>query len=211
MRLDHISYACGNAELADTVQRIGSDLGEAFKDGGRHPRFGTRNFILPLAGGCYIEVVSALDHPAADKAPFGRAVSQRAHDGGGWLTWVVAVDDISSIEQRLGREGAEGHRIRPDGFDLSWKQLGILNVMDDPQLPFFVEWHTDPSEHPSSGGSRVSIERIEISGNPEIVGQWLGVPAGEPLEDIDVDWIDSDEPGIRAVWFRTPNGSICID
>ena len=106
MRLDHMSYACNSGELADVVQRIGSDLGATFQDGGRHPQFGTRNFILPLAGGCYVEVVSALDHPAAEKAPFGQAVSRRALDGGGWLSWVVAVDDISrwssDLAARLG-------------------------------------------------------------------------------------------------------------
>jgi hypothetical protein len=211
MRLDHISYACTSAEVADTVQRIGSDLGATFKDGGRHPRFGTRNFILPLAGGCYIEVVSALDHPAADKAPFGRAVSQRAADGGGWLTWVVAVDDISVIEQRLGREAAEGHRIRPDGVDLSWKQLGVLNVMDDPQLPFFVQWRSEPALHPSTGDERVRIERLEICGDSDVVSAWLGEPVDHPLDDIEVEWIDGDEAGIAAVWFSTPNGPVRID
>ena len=76
MRLDHVSYACTSGEIADVIQRIGGDLGASFVDGGRHPSFGTRNFILPLAGGCYIEVVSALDHPASEKAAFGRAVSE---------------------------------------------------------------------------------------------------------------------------------------
>ena len=211
MRLDHISYACTSAEVADTVQRIGSDLGATFKDGGRHPRFGTRNFILPLAGGCYIEVVSALDHPAADKAPFGKAVSQRAADGGGWLTWVVAVDDISVIESRLGREAADGHRVRPDGVDLSWKQLGVLNVMDDPQLPFFVQWHSSADLHPSAGAERVQIERLEICGDSDVVSAWLGEPVDHPLDDIEVSWIDGDDPGIAAVWFSTPNGPVRID
>ena len=104
MRLDHISYACTAAELGDVVQRIGSDLGSTFVDGGRHPSFGTKNFILPLANGCYVEVVSALDHPAADKAPFGRAVAQRAERVGGWMSWAVAVDDIQAVESRMGRE-----------------------------------------------------------------------------------------------------------
>jgi len=211
MRLDHISYACTSAEVADTVQRIGSDLGASFHDGGRHPRFGTRNFILPLAGGCYIEVVSALDHPAADKAPFGRAVSQRAGDGGGWLTWVVAVDAIGDIERRLGREAADGHRVRPDGVELSWKQLGVLNVMEDPQLPFFVEWHSEAALHPSMGGGRVSIERIEICGSADVVSAWLGEPVGHPLDNIEVVWVDDEEPGLIAVWFSTPNGPVRID
>lgn len=211
MRLDHISYACTSAEVADTVQRIGSDLGATFKDGGRHPRFGTRNFILPLAGGCYIEVVSALDHPAADKAPFGRAVSQRAADGGGWLTWVVAVDDITVIERRLGRESAEGHRVRPDGVDLRWRQLGVLSVMDDPQLPFFVQWHSEAGLHPSTGAEQVGINRLEICGDSDVVSAWLGEPVDHPLDEIDVDWVDADAPGIAAVWFSTPNGPVRID
>jgi len=67
MRLDHVSYATEPAHLADTVQRIGAAVGGTFVDGGLHPRFGTRNFVLPLQGGCYVEVVAALDHPAADK------------------------------------------------------------------------------------------------------------------------------------------------
>ena len=211
MRLDHLSYACTTSEIADVIQRIGGDLGATFLDGGRHPQFGTRNFILPLANGCYIEVVSALDHPAAEKAPFGRAVAQVASDGGGWFSWVVSVDDISPVEQRLGREAREGHRIRPDGVDLRWKQLGVLNVMEDPELPFFVEWSCPNTEHPSSGGSSVAIERIEIAGDPGAVSSWLGTGAANPLDGIDVAWVEAEDEGLVAVWFTTPHGSVRVD
>ena len=211
MRLDHISYACTTAEIADVIQRIGGDLGATFVDGGRHPSFGTRNFILPLAHGCYVEVVSALDHPAAEKAPFGQAVRHAAEDGGGWMSWVVAVDDIAPVEDRLGRQARDGHRVRPDGVELCWKQIGILDVMEDPQLPFFVEWSCPDTEHPSAGGSAVAIERIEISGDPEAVAGYLGADRVIALEGVDVDWVDSDEPGIVAVWFSTPHGPVRID
>jgi hypothetical protein len=211
MRLDHISYACTTTELADVIQRIGGDLGATFVDGGRHPSFGTRNFILPLAGGCYVEVVSALDHPAADKAPFGRAVAQRAQDGGGWLSWVVSVDDLTPVESRLGREARPGHRIRPDGLDLCWRQIGVLDVMNDPQLPFFVQWSSPAADHPSSGGSTVSIERIEMSGDPDSISDWLGTDHEVPLDGITVDWVDNEDPGLVAVWFSTPHGSVRID
>ena len=211
MRLDHISYACTTSEIADVIQRIGGDLGAAFTDGGRHPSFGTRNFTLPLGDGCYIEVVSALDHPAAEKAPFGRAVAQVANTGGGWFSWVVSVDDIAPVEERLGREARDGHRIRPDGVELCWKQLGILNVMENPELPFFVEWSCPDTEHPSAGGSPVVIELIEFSGDPAAIGEWLDTDAMSPLGDIAVDWVEGEEPGIVAVWFTTPNGSVRID
>jgi hypothetical protein len=211
MRLDHLSYACSKSDLADTVQRIGSDLGATFSDGGRHPSFGTRNFTLPLGGGAYIEVVAALDHPAADKAPFGRAVSARTEDGGGWLSWVVAVDDLDPVEKRLGRTGREGHRIRPDGVELQWKQLGVLDVIEDPALPFFVEWVSPIAEHPSRGAGAVSIARIEMSGDAEAIAAYLGEPADHPLDDVEVTWVESEERGIVAVWFDTPHGAVRID
>ena len=50
MRLDHVSFAAGPDGLASTAQRIGGLLGTDFVTGGVHPRFGTRNMILPLAG-----------------------------------------------------------------------------------------------------------------------------------------------------------------
>src|SRR5262245_30851464 len=152
MRLDHISYAAGPEGLAAAVQRLGSALGAPFSDGGLHPRFGTRNFVLALSGGVYLEVVAALDHPAADKAPFGQAVKRRTESGGGWMAWVVAVDDISIVESRLGRSSVMGHRRRPDGVDLVWRQIGVLDLLDDPALPFFIEWQGDERNHPASGG-----------------------------------------------------------
>jgi hypothetical protein len=211
MRLDHISYACTTSELPDVVQCIGGDLGASFLDGGRHPSFGTRNFVLPLDNGCYVEVVSALDHPAAEKAPFGRAVAQRAKDGGGWMSWVIAVDDLAPIEERLGREARAGHRIRPDGHDLRWRQIGVLDVMADPQLPFFVQWEGPAEDHPSAGSRGLAIERIEMCGDPDAVAAWLGTDAEDLLDGIAIDWIDSEDAGLVAVWFSTPHGSVRID
>lgn len=95
MRLDHIVFAAGPGGLAGTTARLSELLGEDFVGGGIHPRFGTRNAILPLAQDTYLEVVEVLDHPASDKAPFGQAVRARSELGGGWLGWVVAVEDIA--------------------------------------------------------------------------------------------------------------------
>mgnify|MGYP001486559946 CR=1 FL=1 len=211
MRLDHISYACSTGEVADELQRIGSDLGGTFVDGGRHPSFGTRNFVLPLVGGCYVEVVSALDHPAAEKAPFGRAVAQCAADGGGWFSWVFAVDDISPIEQRMGRTAAAGHRIRPDGHALRWRQIGILDVLGHPELPFFVQWDGPAGDHPSAGGMQIAISTIEVSGDRSAVADWLEGDADARADRVTVEWVEADEPGLIAVWFDTPNGRVRID
>ena len=110
MRVDHVSYAAEHDGLRATAERLAKQIGVDPVDGGVHPRFGTRNVILPLAHERYVEIVECLDHPASDKAPFGQAVRARSEAGGGWLGWVVSVDDIRTVEKRLGRESAPGNR-----------------------------------------------------------------------------------------------------
>ena len=212
MRLDHVSYAAGPDGLASTARRLGELLGEPFVDGGIHPRFGTRNMVLPLCQGTYLEVVEVLDHPASDKAPFGQAVRARSALGGGWLGWVIAVPDIQPLEQRLGRESVDGNRWRPDGHELRWKQIGVKGLQADPQLPFFVQWEGDGSDHPSVGAScRIQLDCLEIAGDPVRVGDWLGRPVEGPLEDIKVQWVGvNGVPGLVAARFSTPNGLVRI-
>ena len=211
MRLDHLSYAAGPDGLASTAQRIGGLLGRDFTDGGVHPRFGTRNMIMPLAGGTYLEIVEVLDHPASDKAPFGQAVRARSLLGGGWLGWVVAVDDISLVEQRLGRESVPGNRHRPDGPELRWRQVGIKGLLADPQVPYFIEWD-DMTVHPSAGAdTSVSIDNLEIAGDPRRVREWLG-----PEDTFDKGGIrftfvaPHGTPGLLSVTFDTASGKVTI-
>ncbi len=212
MRLDHVSYATSPAELGEVVQRLGAAVGAPFVDGGVHPRFGTRNFVLPLAGGSYLEVVAALDHPAAETAPFGRAVRGRAEMGGGWLAWVVAVDAVDEVEARLGRAAAPGNRRRPDGIELRWRQIGVLDVIDDPSLPFFVQWLVGPELHPSAGArTDLRIDRLEMAGDPAAVAEWLGPDGAGVLDQISIEWVDAPEPGLVAVQVATPRGPVRLD
>jgi len=212
MRLDHIVFAAGAGGLAGTTERLAALLGEEFVSGGVHPRFGTRNAILPLTEGTYLEVVEVLDHPASDKAPFGQAVRARSALGGGWLGWVVAVDDIGPLEARLGREAVNGNRHRPDGVELLWKQLGVKGLQSDPQLPFFIEWCSPPDLHPSAGVTgEVSLEALEIAGDPARVSEWLGQSVDQALEDVKVEWVaPHGTPGIIAAQLQTPNGLVRI-
>jgi len=211
MRLDHISYASSHDQLADVLQRLGAQIGSPFTDGGIHPRFGTRNFVLPLKNGQYIEVVCPLNHPAADASPFGRAVSQRANEGGGWLAWVVSTEDISPFEQRIGRKAVQGHRTKPNGEDLQWKQIGVLDTLNDAQLPFFIEWIS--GTHPSFNEiCSAEISAIEIAGTKQILKDWLGVDYNFFLGGIELQWIDKEKNdginGIVSITLKTHLGEI---
>jgi hypothetical protein len=212
VHLDHVSFAAGPAGLDETAEQLSLRLGEDFVDGGVHPRFGTRNRLLPLARGQYLEVVEVLDHPASDKAPFGQAVRARSEAGGGWLGWVLAVDDISTVEARLQRCAVPGNRHRPDGVELRWLQIGVKGLQSDPQLPFFIQWETDAEQHPSRNATgRLSLEKLEIAGDASRVAGWVGTSSIESIGGVDVEWTAPEgTPGIVAASFSTADGVVRI-
>lgn len=212
MHLDHVSFAVGPNGLAGTTADLGRLLGASFLDGGVHPRFGTRNMILPLKNRQYLEVVEVLDHPASDKAVFGKVVRERSEAGGGWMAWCVSVDDMTEVEHRIGRHAVPGNRRRPDGFNLQWRQIGTSSMRSDPQLPYVTAWDIDPSEHPSQmAESDISLVALDIAGSPQRLSDWLGEPAINALEEIEVNWTAPHGlPGIMAATFRTPNGDVRI-
>ncbi|SRR5690606_9713356 len=209
MHLDHLSFAVGPQGLMATTTELSEKFGAVFLAGGVHPRFGTNNMILPLTNRQYIEVVEALEHPASDKAPFGQAVKARSEQGGGWMGWCVSVDDISAVERRIGRHAVPGNRHRPDGYNLTWQQIGVHGMRADPQLPYVVCWD-DPDEHPSQmAPSQITLTAIEMAGSPERLADWLGEEAVDALEQIEVRWVaPHGAPGILAAEFETPNGLV---
>lgn len=211
MRVDHVTYAAEVDGLKATALRLATKLGVTPVAGGIHPRFGTRNIIIPLAHERYVEVVEVLDHPASDKAPFGQAVRARSEAGGGWLGWVVSVDDLTEAEKRTGCLPADGARRRPDGVELRWRQLGIKGLMADPQLPFYIQWE-DESLHPSVGvTTEVTISGLQIAGDPKRVHQWLGLPADETSTVIDFTFVaPHGTPGLLSVTFDTPQGPVTV-
>jgi len=211
MRVDHVSFAAEKDGLKATAKRLAEQLEVMPVDGGIHPRFGTRNIILPLAHGRYVEVVTVLDHPASDKAPFGQAVRARSEAGGGWLAWVVSVKDMSEVETRLGRESVPGNRHRPDGVEFKWHQLGVKGLLADPQLPFYIHWDEN-SQHPSDDATtKVTIIGLQIAGDPDRVTEWLGLPSGTTGTEINFRFVaPHGTPGLLSVTFGTPKGPVTI-
>lgn len=217
MRVDHLVFAAEPDGLIPTAKRLGTLLGVEPTDGGLHPRFGTRNSVIPLTDHRFIEVVEVLDHPASDKAPFGQAVRACSAAGGGWLGWVVEVEDISIAERLLGRKAVPGNRHRPDGVEICWKQIGIRGLMADPQVPFFIEW-PEGQDHPSTEGeSTTALTGLQIAGSPDRIREWLGL-VGEPGVDRE-EWepdIRFDfaalhgNPGLMSVQFRSAAGPVSI-
>jgi hypothetical protein len=212
MRLDHVSYVASHDQISDVVNRIGSQIGTAFTDGGIHPKFGTRNFTAPLLNGQYIEVVCPMDHPATDATPFGRAVKKKAEQGGGWMSWVLATDNISKIEKSLGRKAVDGQRKKPNGSILQWKQLGVLEILQDSQQPFYVEWVS--KEHPSSDGvAHTKLSELFIVGEESFSLKTLNEFKSTILKNININFIKSESEitGIKEIAFEFKGGKVVID
>ena len=210
MHLDHLSFAVGSKNLKETAAELAELFGAPLLTGGPHPRFGTMNMILPLKDGQYLELVEALDHPASDKAPFGQAVRERTASGGGWLGWCVSVTDIEPVEAKIGRHAVPGNRHRPDGFNLTWRQIDVNGTKADPQLPFVICWDIPAEEHPSRmADTGIKLVSLDIAGNPERISDWLGEKAIIALDDVTVNWVaPHGTPGIMAAVFETPNGEV---
>jgi len=209
MHVDHLVFAAGPDGLKAEVERLGDLLGATFRDGGFHPRFGTRNHILPLTDDRYLEVVEVLEHPAADKAPFGQAVRARSEMGGGWLGWVISVDDLTPFESRLDRAAVPGSRHFPDGRLLEWEQIGIKGLMADPQLPYFLKWLSPEDVRPSALQGEIRLDGLEIAGTRSRVEEWLGTPLGDEFDGVRVAFTAlNGHPGLDAATFVTPNKGV---
>ena len=214
MRLDHVSYVTSHEQLSDTVQRLGARLGSTFVDGGIHPRFGTRNFTASLKNHQYIEVVCPLDHPATEQTLWGRAVAKKALEGGGWFTWVFSTENIGSISEKFGREPIEGHRMRPDGSQLKWVQIGVKEIAQTRELPFFIQWLS--TEHPSQEGiGNAEITKIVIADPSELAESWFKEEILKALGEVSIEWCqpsDNDNQlGIVAIQLMTPHGEVLLD
>ena len=214
MRLDHVSYVASHDQISDVVNRIGSQIGTAFVDGGIHPKFGTRNFTAPLLNGQYIEIVCPLDHPATDATPFGKAVKKKADAGGGWLTWVFSSNDLKKVEEKFGREAADGSRTKPDGSEIKWKQIGVRDIIGSGELPFFIQWLTD--KHPSKDGNSVAkISKIVIADDEELANSWFKSEIKSGLSDIQIEWIQPEsnegDKGIVKVEINLNNQLVIIN
>jgi len=211
MHVDHLTFAVGPAGLRAESERLGALLGAKARKGGTHPRFGTRNRIVPLAHDRFVEIVEVLEHPAAEKAPFGQAVRARSALGGGWLGWVIAVDDLAPIEARLHRESVPASRVFPDGRVLEWHQIGVRGLLSDPQLPFFVKWDSEPALLPSALGGTIELTALEIAGSRGRVEDWLGVEVGEVFDDVEIHFgAVNGQPGLSAAVFKTDSGVVRI-
>jgi hypothetical protein len=104
--------------------------------------------------------------------------------------------------------------MRSDGSDLKWKQIGVKEIADTREFPFFIQWLS--SDHPSQDGTPLAeIEKIVIADNDQLAESWFKEDILASLGDVTIEWVDpsanEDQSGIVAVHLMTPNGKIVLN
>jgi catechol 2,3-dioxygenase-like lactoylglutathione lyase family enzyme len=201
-RIDHVVYAVRDLDAA--ARRYRDEYGLSSIPGGRHPRWGTANRIVPL-GATYLELLAVEDPSVAPD--IARPLLEATEESDRWYSICVADDDLEATAARLGLEVRPGARTRPDGAEVRWRGAGFDDPNRPPWLPFFITWDV-PDEllpgrapappHPSGA---VGIEAVEVGGDPAVLRAWLGDVA-LPIAVV------GDEPGVRAVRLATDRGGV---
>ena len=166
-RLDHLVILVWDLERA--IEGYGR-LGFRVTPGGEHADGLTRNALVPLRDGAYLELVAFVD-PESDR---DNVWGWRGFlPGEGLIDYCAASEDLREEAERLRGLGfevedlGEGGRRLPEGEEIRWRSASIRK--EGRVMPFLIEDVT-PRERRVSGGpaadhpnGATGVARLEIS------------------------------------------------
>jgi hypothetical protein len=202
--VDHVIV--GISDLDEGIEQLEALTGVRAFVGGEHPGRGTRNALISLGPGHYLEllapvpggVIDELDDLAgsldefSELAPIGWAASSQGMDG-------LAAKLVAVGYEVEGPEA--GSRVKPDGSVLEWRTLAITQPMIA-TAPFFIQW-SESSVHPSQSspvGCELGAVRIQ---DPDAAA--LGDLVN--LVGLDVEVEQGESPAFDFV-LECPNGTV---
>jgi hypothetical protein len=102
----------------------------------------------------------------------------------------------------------------PDGIELKWKQIGVNEITDSRELPFFIQWLT--SDHPLKGGkAEAAIEKTTIADTAQLSDSWFETEILGDLNGVDIEFVDPSandgQSGIDSVRLTTSGGVVTLD
>jgi hypothetical protein len=167
--VDHLLL--GVADLDRGIDWVEKSSGVRAAVGGVHPGAGTRNALLSLGAGHYLEIIA----PDPDQATAKDDRQLRELSSPRLITLALTTNDIDSIARkarkaRLQVSGPQdGSRRLPSGKTLRWQTLTVPNDLGSGPIqpvPFFIQWAPD-SPHPSSDSPQgCALESLEF-GHPD--------------------------------------------
>lgn len=163
IRVDHVIVGASDLDAATAeIERL---TGVRPVIGGVHPGRGTRNALLSLGEGTYLEIVAPDPAQSVDSEDLRELRALRRPTPFGWA---VSADKETTLRSALSGANIAttgpkpGSRAKPDGSVLRWVTFGYAEI-DNPQAPFFIVW-AEPVLHPSRtspAGCQLSDVTIE--------------------------------------------------
>ena len=196
--------------MVDDLESAGANFyeryGLASVEGGRHTGLGTGNRIVPL-GPNYVELMAVVDPEEASGSGLGRMVTDLvASSALGALC--LRTDDIEGVAARLGSQPLPMERRRPDGGVLSWRLAGLEHTLEDPSLPFFIQWDVGPGDLPGAApldhpAQPTGLAWVELCGDRQKIQERIGA-------DLDIRVTEAGDRGMTATGIATEDGDLEI-
>lgn len=215
--VDHVLVAA--RDLTESAHRLDAVYGLSALPGGRHPRVGTANMIVPL-GSAYLELIAVVDAEEAAPTPSSQRIIRAVEEGRTFATWAVRTDDLDGMRESLQAAGVElpdafsGARQRPDGVVLRWRTQFLVPPEERTVLPFIIQWLVLPGMHPAeaavhhaSGARGIRLIRLGDP-DPAAAAERLRTLLGEELPYVVEKATTS---GVLAVELDTPGGTMVIE
>jgi hypothetical protein len=193
-RIDHVIV--GVADLDRGIAELERLTGVRAVVGGAHPGQGTRNALMSLGPGTYLELYAPNPAEPTSSKEVEELLGLSALKP---LGWAISADEAMPLRALLQQNdftltaSEPGSRRRPDGSVLHWQTFAVSDL-DDPAAPFFILW-AEPRLHPSRtspGGCR--LKRLDIQARADRLAQALR-PLGLP---------------VSVSVLRTPESSLAI-
>ena len=203
--VDHLMW--GAADLAEGMAEIRRLFDADPVPGGAHPGLGTRNALLGLADGRYLEII-APDPNQPKAGGFAAALADLAHPA--LITWALRSRDLPGVARQLSAAGLETRgpvptrRTTPDGTELAWELLFPRGHDFGALMPFFIDWgdgaHPADDLKPAGTLEAVTVE----SPHAAALRRWLG--------NVDVPLVarDAAEPALHAT-IVTAHGEVVLE
>lgn len=153
---DHILLGAPDLDLG--IRWVEERTGVRAQFGGNHPGSGTRNALLSLGTGHYLEIIAP--DPEQANTPDDRGLRKLSSPR--IIQWAIHTENIAAAKSMVEAGGIKtvgpqpGSRQRPDGKLLRWQTLGIEQTT--PLVPFFIQWEAG-SPHPSSDSPRLGTTK----------------------------------------------------
>jgi hypothetical protein len=163
-RVDHLVYA--SPDLNRGIADIETRLGVKATPGGQHPGVGTRNALVALGPGTYLEVLA----PDPDQPPPSqpRTYGVDTVRSPRLAAWFIKGDGIERLREAAVAGGVpygaimSGSRRTPEGAELSWRFTDPRVPVADGIVPFVIDWGASP--HPArtaaTGASLVGLRAV---------------------------------------------------